>query len=352
MFKVTGHDKKSVGWWFSHKLDIDFEPPYQRQGHLWNTDYKANLIDSIINEFDIPKIYLADFTIFNSPLNKKNKSYAIIDGRQRFEANFGFYNNEFALNNDFIYYNEPNLKLGGLTYADLLNTYPEIADKFKEFNLDVMSVITDEEAKINDLFVRLNTSKPLTGAEIRNAMSGKVPLLIRSLVKHKFFKECVKFSKLRGGDKNAAAKILLLEFRGKLVDTKRFHLDEFVREGVKSENADVVGAADRVDKTLMRMCSIFGKKDVLLASEGDIPLYYWIVKTIGPKSDLREFLVTFERDRARNRALAGTDPISADQELLKYDLLRRSINDQGSYIQRYEILIKLYKIFTKTSNKV
>lgn len=343
MFKVKAHEARSVGWWYSQKDEIDFDPPYQRGGNLWSIIYKANLIDSLMNEYDIPKIYLADFTIFNSPLNLKKKSYSIIDGRQRFEAIFGFREDVFPLNEDFIFYSDPSLKLGGLTYTDLIKQYPKVADRFREFNLHVMSVITDDEAKINDLFVRLNTSKPLTGAEIRNAMAGKVPIIIRDLANHRFFTEMIKFSKKRSQDKNAAAKLLLLEFRGKFVDTKKVHLDRFVEEGEKTQSTDLKSTAGRVSKVLDEMCKVFVPKDNLLSSQGPVPLYYWLVRTNGAQNDMREFLVKFEKERRRNRTIAREKPIEANQELLSYDILNRSVDDQASNSKRLEILLKYYE---------
>lgn len=345
MFKVKAHEVRSIGWWYSHRDEIEFNPPYQRRGGLWNSAQRAYLIDSILNDYDIPKIYLADFTIYNSPLNATQKSYAIIDGRQRLEAIFDFRDDKIVLNEDFVFYSDPSLKVGGAKYSDLSSKYPKVADAFREFNLHIMSVITDDEAKLNDLFVRLNSSRPLTGAEIRNAMSGQVPQMIRQLVAHKLFTKKVKFSKKRGQDKNAAAKILLLEHRGKLVDTKKFQLDRFVEEGIKSENPDLERATLRAKKVLDQMLTVFSDKDPLLGSQGPLPLYYWFVRNYGPKNDIRQFLLHFEAERKRNRRLAQTTPDHADQQLLTFDILNRSIDNLGSYHKRFEILASRYSQF-------
>ena len=93
-----------------------------------------------------------------------------------------------------------------------------------------MRVITDDKSKINELFVRLNRSKPLTGAEIRNAMTGPVPEIIRVLVMRDMFKSCIRFPVKRGQDKNAAAKLLLFEHAEKMTETKRRNLDLFTEE--------------------------------------------------------------------------------------------------------------------------
>lgn len=351
MFKVKAHEARSIGWWYTQKDDIDLSPPYQRRGGLWGPAQRAYLVDSILNEYDIPKIYLADFTIFDSPLNAARKSYAVIDGRQRLEAIFDFREDKYPLNDDFVLFSDPGVRLGGLTYSELAGKHPKIADRFREFNLHVMSVVTDDEAKINDLFVRLNSSKPLTGAEVRNAMTGLVPRIVRDLAGHQLFKKCTRFSNRRGEDKNTVAKILLLEYRGKFVDTKKVHLDRFVKEGVQAGNPDIERAGSRVFTILDKMHNTFQEKDALLSSQGTVPLYYWFIRTYGDNPDIREFLEAFDSERKLNRRRAGDNPDTADQQLLSFELLSRSVNDQASYTRRFEILCQKYMEFKKADRK-
>lgn len=355
MFRVRSFENKTLTWWYQQRDDIDMSAPYQRRSQLWRTGDKALLMDSILNDYDIPKLYLADFSYLNSPLNLKRLPYAIIDGKQRFEAIFDFFEGDLVLNKRFVYDDQPDLALGGLSLRDLRANYPKIASKFEQFNLGVMSVITDDEAKINEMFVRLNRSKPLTGAEIRNAMSGSVPRLIRKLAQHRFFINCIRFSVKRGADLNTAAKLLLLEFRGEFVDTKRIQLDRFaeqaierfVEEAVESRTSDFQRAARRTARTLTRMTKVFLPKDDLLKSQGPITLYYWLVRTFGPRPDLREFLVWFVESLRRNRVTAIVDPDSADSQLLSYDIMNRSTNDQGSLKGRFQILSERLEYFAK-----
>ena len=130
---------------------------------------KALLIDSILNDYDIPKIYVADFTSLKSPLNKKKKRYAVIDGKQRLEAVLEFFDGKLKLGKEFQYSKEPSLILAGCTVKELASKCPELVRKFYNYPMAVMGVTTDEEGKINDLFIRLNRSKPLVGAEVRKA---------------------------------------------------------------------------------------------------------------------------------------------------------------------------------------
>ena len=152
MFTVAKLEPKPLRWWMSQRAKIDMNPPYQRHGRLWSKTDKAFLIDSILNNYDIPKIYIADFTFGNVRLNKKGLPYAIIDGKQRLEAMFDFYNGSLILDDEFVFQQNPTLKLGGLGYTDLTKNYPEIADIFNIYPLSVVHIITDEEGKINELF--------------------------------------------------------------------------------------------------------------------------------------------------------------------------------------------------------
>lgn len=301
MFTVRAFDPKNISWWHMEKDQIDFEPLYQRKGKLWNSRDKAFLIDSIINRFDIPKIYIADFTFSSAnalELNPSKKSYAIIDGKQRLEAIFDFIENKVSLNEDFIYLDDKSLKLGGLNYKDLKSNYPKIASKFDNFPLSVMSVITDQEGMINELFIRLNNSKPLTGSELRNAMKGLVPKLIGEIAEHPFFKQNIRFTIARAQDLNTAAKLLLIEFRGKFVNIKKVDLDRFVLEAQDAETSNFKSAEIRASSTLVLMNKAFGEKDTLLKNSGVVPVYYWLFRAYKKEYQLvRPFLVDFEAKR-------------------------------------------------------
>lgn len=343
MFKVQAHDRRTVSWWNSRRNEIDFDPPYQRKGNVWNESAKSYLIDSIINDYDVPKIYLADFSFGINSLNINSRRYAVIDGKQRLGAIIDFAANKFSLKNDFIFETNPLLNLGGLFYRDLKQSHAEVADRFDQFNLDVMSVITDEEAKINDLFIRLNSSKPLTAPEFRNAMKGVVPKLIAKIAKHEFFTKFVKFSTDRGEDKAVAAKLLLLEFRGKVVDTKKSQIDRFVDEGLLAQSLGFGEAADRVLLTLDKMTGVFVERDPLLSSQGPVTVYYQVVRTNKALDGLREKILKFNQMRENNKKKVA-DGLQGDQNLSNYDMMARNTNDSGSIKLRTAVLMLYLKI--------
>lgn len=341
-FKITPMEAHTLTWWRHREDKIDMDPPYQRRGRLWSDSDKAYLIDSILNGYDVPKIYMADFTWGDSPLNKQKLPYAIVDGKQRFEAIFDFFKGKVELNEDFVYLKQPELKLGGLGYQDLKKNYPTVAEAFDEYNLFVMSVMARSETPINELFVRLNRSKSLTGAEIRNAMSGPAPALIREIAKHELFQEYVRFTVKRGQDLNAAAKILYIEYNAKLKETKKTNLDKFVSTAKGRVKEKLELSARKVMDILSDMTEVFLPHDKLLGSAGVFPVYYWFVRSrkASDLSKVREFLVRFEEARLKNRDLVARKPDSTkiDQQMVEYDQFNRSTNDQRSHTGRFKIL--------------
>jgi len=355
MFKVNQFEPKTLRWWYSQRAKIDMTPSYQRRGRLWSPTDKAFLIDSILNEYDVPKVYLADFTFGHVKLNAEGLPYAIIDGKQRFEALFDFFSGDLVLDKEFIFQQDPSLKLGGLGYADLTKNHPDVADIFDNYPLSVMRVITEDKDKINELFVRLNRSKPLTGAEIRNAMAGPIPELIRALVSHEVFDSCIRFPISRGQDKNAAAKLLLFEYEEKLAETKRRNLDHFTQEAKIVIKDRLELASRRAIDILDRMAGIFLPHDQLLVSAGVVPVYYWFIRQRKAKDDvlIREFLVDFEAQRRAIRS--KSESAAADKldvgDFVDYDKFNRSTNDMSSHQGRVDILERRFSSFSTNAKK-
>ena len=351
MFQILKLEPKPLRWWMSQHAQIDMKPSFQRAGRLWSRGDKAFLIDSILNGYDIPKIYIADFTVGLVNLNRKGLPYAIIDGKQRLEAMHDFFAGDLVLEDEFLFQQNPKVKVAGLGYSDLTKNYPEVADIFNNYPLSVVHVVTDEQEKINELFVRLNRSKPLTGAEIRNAMAGPVTEVSRLLVGHDLFKSCIRFSTKRAQDKNAATKLLLFEFSRKPVETKRSNLDNFVKLAKKEPKERVELASRRVIDTLDRMSEIFLPGDPLLRSAGVFPVYYWFVRENDSNHDrhVREFLNLFEKTRKQNRERAS-NPVTAseaDTELLNFDRFNRSPDDERSHVERHRILARRFREYLK-----
>jgi hypothetical protein len=329
-------------------LDRDkvfMEPAYQRQGNIWSEEKKQLLIDSIINRFDIPKLYFHEFPNMQLTGGKKRK-YAVIDGKQRLLAIWEFINNEFSLADRFEYLPDPTIDLSNLTYAELAKTQPHVKALFDNYPLAIMVVRTDDLELIEDMFSRLNEAMPLNAAEKRNAFGGPVPPLIRKLVQEPFFKRKLPFANNRYRHFDLACKFLYLcEVKGP-ADTKKVKLDDFVK-AFRSSN-DASGAkklAADVKKTTTAMNKVFTAGDELLKNIGTLVAYFLIFREALLNGELgkisRKRLVMFEAKRTQNSTAAAKDITKADYELLKFDELASTVNDEYAIRFRCELICKL-----------
>lgn len=213
----------SIMWLYSERDKIQTDPDYQRNGGVWTLAKRQLLIDSILNDYDLPKIYLHEL----SNISNSEFDYAVIDGRQRLETIWQFMDDSFKLADDFGIKKNPDLRLEGKKYSQLAIDFPRVRVKFDSFILPVILVRTenDDIDLIEDMFSRLNEASPLNAAEKRNALGGVFVSCINDIANHEFFVKKVKFGNQRYQHKEVAARILLTELsiqnNGKLVDTKK-----------------------------------------------------------------------------------------------------------------------------------
>ena len=158
---------------------IDPTPDYQRPP-AWTKKQKQLLVDSILREYDIPKMY---WRTVNRPDGIK---YEVIDGQQRLRTIWEFRAGEFALPKD----TDP---VGGFVYAG--KTYGEldldVSTIFDAYPVDIVIVDdalqNDQEDEVRDMFLRLQNGSTLKAQEKRNAMPGQMRNFIKSLAQHPFF---------------------------------------------------------------------------------------------------------------------------------------------------------------------
>lgn len=337
---------------YSEKDEIIVDPEYQRNGDIWGLEKRQLLIDSILNEYDIPKIYFHKLS--KQEKEKTGKDYSIIDGRQRLETIWKFIDGDFSLAEDFKYLRDPQIKAGGLTYSDLAKKYPKLKIKFDSITLPIVTISTDDLELIEDMFSRLNEAVPLNAAEKRNAFGGAMAKLITKISHHKFFKENVNFSNKRYQHKEAAAKLLFLIYslttgKKKIVDTKKAYLDEFVKTHKNKSDKEVESLSKGTSSILNEMANIFIKKDPLLKAQGTLPVYFLLVRDYNGENKLNKFtrkmLVKFKDDIEKNRMTAEQDIGLAEYDLLEYDRLsQQGTNDASSITARLATLKTYMKL--------
>lgn len=332
---------------YSERSEINMSPEYQRMGGVWTKEKRRLLIDSILNDYDLPKIYF--HALSQEDISETGFRFAVIDGRQRLEAIWGFMDGEFTLAPDFDYQRDQQLNLGGLSYEDIAKQHPKIRVKFDSFVLPVVTVSIegDDIDLIEDMFSRLNEAVPLNAAEKRNAIGGDVVRAIAEVSEHSFFSRRVRFRNNRYQHRESAARFLLIEDSLKnsnqIVDTKKVYLDSLAQKYRIGYTPYVTDLTADVKKILDIMEAEFTDLDELLLAQGILVVYYLIFRSAiahGEENKLtRRNLLDFRQKLADNREAAINNYEGASFDLLEFDRLnQQGTNDASSIKERVRIL--------------
>ena len=356
-FTLGRYPLSSVLLVYSARDEIELAPAYQRISGIWNREKRQLLIDSLLNGFDVPKLYFHAFTP-PKEVGPRKYRYAIIDGKQRLQAIWDFIDGKLRTDDDFIYLRDYTVRAKGLTYHELAERYPMLKAQFDATPLDIVTITTDDIEVIEDLFSRLNEAAPLNAPERRNAFGGPLPAVIRGVAGDEFFTKCVPFLDQRYRHRDLAAKFLYLEHSDGIVNTKKSDLDAFVKRFKKrlsrnmhsESNHDLVNNIRRdTELTLASMKKVFVKSDVLLRQVGMVTLYYHLFRLVKIKkitTVTRAMLRKFETHRMENRKRAediGEYDTQIDARLLEFDAHSQTPNDAYAIRIRLDILLQFLK---------
>jgi hypothetical protein len=343
-FRLTRLEPDNSAWrLYRTRENIQIDPEYQRSGDIWTEEMKQLLIDTILNGFDVPKLY---FHKFPEPLKQEGKQYeyAIIDGKQRLMSIWEFIDGNFALSEDFECLWDPSLAAAGMTYSELTKNFPDLRNALDSYGLTVVCIETNDLEIIEDMFSRLNEAVPLSAAEKRNAKGGPVPVAIKTLTTTSFFEKKVPFGNSRYRHYDLAAKFLLTTERERVVDTKKRTLDRYVMEWAEKAPRDqILPFQELAIKILEDMAAVFTDRDKLLRQVGAVMLYFHLFRLAcnqGWTDEIqRHRLEKFEDTRAKNRTLVALGE-SGDPELIEFDRYAQSSNDAYAVKIRLRILLK------------
>lgn len=339
---------------YEWKDQIDLDPPYQRLS-IWDPRKQQCFIDSVINGFDIPKLYLHQI----SPASPKTKQYkyAVIDGKQRLSSLWEFMSNRLPLADDFVFFDDETIAAAGATYEDLMLRFPRLRARFDSFDVPITVVQTDDTSFIDDLFARLNIQVPLSAPERRNALGGPLPFLIRKIGLHDFFTGSVRIRNNRLQHFDLSAKFLYLTRVNEIQSTKKKALDDFVAEfrryrddrrpEASPEQLDALEA--KTVSILDKMKGFFDLNDWLLVSQGRVTLYFHIFRihknanrSVPFSRHMLEQLnddLTAARKKSQ-RVVAGARETTTELEqiLILFDREKQSPNDAGAIKRQYDYM--------------
>lgn len=179
------HDEK-------HTLRMDHV--IQRQSGQWDGDKlkKSLLIHSILANYPIPPLYC-----LKEPVNDKDYSYSVLDGKQRLTTIFDYIDGKYALDED-----TPGVIIDDVTYG-LGNKYftdldIECQQELLRFKFTIYGFEDADDDLIEEIFFRLNNSTPLSKPQKSMALTGvQNAAFIKSILSDKFFSEICKFSTLQ-----------------------------------------------------------------------------------------------------------------------------------------------------------
>ncbi len=335
---------------YQRRDQINLDPPYQRLS-VWDRPKRQTFVDSILNRFDIPKLYFHDV---GSASYRGQYRHAVIDGKQRLLALWEFMSNQLPLASDFVLFEDPKLEAGGLIYDELMAKAPLLRARFDGFHVPIIVVESDDEDFIEELFARLNIQVSLSAPERRNALGGPLPYIIRKIGVSPFFSEYVRIPNNRLQHFDLAAKFLYLTYFGDVSSTKRRPLDTFVRrfrrfrreKRPEASEENLRSLEQDTESVLQEMQRFFIEQDRLLTGSGRTTLYFHIFrrhiqlrrKVPFTREMLEEFneLVTAARKKSQRRAEGSNEKMSGlEQSLVAFDREKQSSNDVGAIKRQY-----------------
>lgn len=210
---------------YHQKSRINPTPEYQRFA-VWSRRQQKLLIDSIMQGFDIPKLYLRALDD-GSPFK-----YEAVDGQQRLRAVWEYFDNDYALDG------KTSPDLAGKFYDDLSEDERMRLEHY-QFNLVVIK--SAQDADIREMFCRLQNGKPLNSAEKRNAMVSGGRDFCVTLANHDLFKR-VGFSNKRMEHHQVAAQTLAIEIASGPTNVQNSSLGRLYEQ---NKNFDVNGDVAR-----------------------------------------------------------------------------------------------------------
>ena len=313
---------------------IDPRPPYQR-GQVWSLEKKQLLIDSLLNNYDIPKIYL------NRTKKKGLYDYEVADGQQRLHALWDFVKEDgYSL----AVPEEQGARWAGKTFGQLT-----VADKtqIEDFPI-VVAVISEATAEeIRELFARLQQGVRLTPPELRNSMPSALGVMIRTLAEqHKVF-GVSQIPAARYKRDDFVAHVFAIELYGQTRDIKAPDLATMYRKFRNRNSLDTKVVA-KISTILDFMHEMFVDSPGYLRTKwGFVDLYGVLsaARRLPKAADAAQLYQAFESRRLKHVAkpelLIADEPSAADKRLYRYIVAFKSEGaTKENLAERHEILAR------------
>ena len=265
---------------------INTNPDYQRPS-VWTKTQKQLLIDSILRDYDIPKIYLH---------KKDENNYDVVDGQQRIRTIWDFYDDKFTLPKDADKVN--GIEVANKKYSEL---DCEVSDIIDSYNLDFVVLDNKNDDEIREMFLRLQNGTSLKAQEKRNAIPSKMRDFVKKVANHDFFYK-VNFNNSRFTYDLIAAQMCLLAINGNICNIKDKDLNAMYWDRKDFDENCI--EAKKIFKILKYLNEMFESKAPELKRYSVISLFILIMDMLpnydikGREKEIGKWFINFEYRRS------------------------------------------------------
>ena len=224
---------------------LEIRPDFQRL-FVWSSNARIMLMDTILREIPMPKIFLAN------SIRDSHTYRVVIDGQQRIRAILDFLKDRFALEAP---YAGPEK---GKTFSQLDE---ETQRRFLSYQIDFNEAQNATKEETREVYSRVNKyTVPLTKQELRKAdFPGDFLRVSEELAAHTFFEDAKVFTlanRRRYGDVEYVSELLAAMIDG--IQDKKKTLDEFYKNFSQWEANAQEETRERFLHALRELRFIFG----------------------------------------------------------------------------------------------
>ena len=179
MSEYLNFTSQNIAWFNNRRNDetLIVRPKFQRN-LVWTDKQRSYLIDSILNGFPIPELYIQE------KVDSTGKTmFIVVDGQQRITSFLKFIDNEFPLDR-----NETSDEWADLYFNDLS---PDNKKKFYGYKFIVRELPDMDESELRSIFKRINKNNvALNSQELRQSTyTGEFIQAINSIAEKKYWQE-------------------------------------------------------------------------------------------------------------------------------------------------------------------
>lgn len=187
----------TIGKLIVQRDNFKVDETYQRPPDAWSNKDKQCFIDTILRNEPVPLFFI------NEKDEDGKKVNYIVDGQQRINCIFDFYDGKIALSKVF---SAP--ELDGKKYKDLPS---KLQGKFLDYSLAFKMMSNYDDERVRMIFSRLQRGKALRIGEKLNAKPGKIVEVMRKIANHDFIAKSIGIKGQRYQTYEDVARIMYFE---------------------------------------------------------------------------------------------------------------------------------------------